>query len=72
MMFFLFNFEKVIVVAALFAVVLGHHIHAFDRPRRNQSNTFYVLIEPFFEIAHPRLDILSLGFIDLEKMVLLF
>jgi len=33
MMFFLFDFEKVVIVTALFAVVLGDHVHRFDGAR---------------------------------------
>jgi hypothetical protein len=58
---FFFDLEKVVVVAALLAIVLGHHVHRFNRSRRNQRDALDVFIEPFFQIAHPSLDIFSLG-----------
>ena len=61
MVFFLFDLEKVVVVAALLAVVLGDHVHAFDGARRNQGDAFDVFIEPFFQIAHARFDVFPLG-----------
>ena len=60
MVFLLFDFEKIVVVAALFAVVLRDHVHAFDGARGNQSDAFDVFIEPFFQIAHACFDIFPL------------
>ena len=33
LVFFLFDLEKVIVIATFFSVVFGHHVHGFNGPR---------------------------------------
>ena len=69
MVFLLLKLEEVVVIAALLAVVLGHHIHGFHGARRNQGDSLHVFIEPFFQIAHPRFDVFPLRFFELEELV---
>ena len=71
MVLLLFDFEKIVVVAALLAIVLGDHVHAFDGARRDQGDAFDIFIEPLFQITHPGFDVLSLGLGDLEELILL-
>ncbi len=72
MVFLLFDLEKFVVVAALLAVVLGYHVHAFDRAGRYQRDALDVFVEPLFEMAHPRFDVSSLRFGGFKKMIFLF
>jgi hypothetical protein len=60
LVFFFFDLEKVIVVAALFAVVFGYHVHGFNGPRGHQRNAFHVLIESLLQVTHAGFDVFPL------------
>jgi len=69
-LFFLFDFEKVVVVSTLFAIIFSHHVHGFNGPGRDQRDAFHILIEPFFQITHASFDIFPLGFSWFEELIL--
>ena len=69
MVFLLLDFEKVVVIAALLAVVFGHHVHSFDGAGRHQRDAFHIFIEPFFQVTHAGFDVFSLRPLRFEELI---
>src|SRR4029077_12570392 len=67
--FLLLDFEKVVVIAALLAVVLGYHVHSSDGAGGPQRDAFHIFFEPFFQVTHAGFDVFSLRLSWFEELI---